>query len=114
MPFGSAGLLAWSLALAATLSTSHALLKMSATREAVDLAYVLQVASALSLYGVVFAVYSWLLRKYELGALYPTYTGLSVIAVVLIGSLFFDERLTSSRLLGMVTIAIGIGLAIRD
>jgi hypothetical protein len=65
--------LAASFALAATLAVSHGLLRSAALLDTGlwSPAYLWRVGGALALYGLVFAVYTYLLRWFELSLLYP-------------------------------------------
>ena len=104
------GLIGCALALSLVLTLSHALLRAAAAYTPMALPWIIRVASALSLYGLVFLAYTLLLRYYDISVLYPLYTTLSIIGVSLVGIFYFGESMTAYKLAGMTLLFIGIGL----
>ena len=74
------------------------------------LPWIIRVATALSLYGLVFITYTLLLKHYDISVLYPLYTALSIMGVSLIGILYFGESMSAYKIVGMMFLFIGIGL----
>jgi small multidrug resistance pump len=68
------------------------------------------VFAALAVYGFIFFYYILVLRSSPVSILYPVYTGLSVLFVLLIGRLVFSEPLTSVQVLGAGFVLMGIVL----
>jgi small multidrug resistance pump len=98
--------------LAAALALSHGLLRAAALLDpgAPMFAHAWRIGAALVLYGLIFAVYTYLLRWFELSLIYPLYTGLSVVLVFLTGVYFFAETMTPQRAGGMALIVLGVAL----
>lgn len=102
--------------LAVLLAFSHALMKWVAARShsgylhsLVD--HWLVMTSAIALYVFIFFYYNYILRVIPLSILYPVYTGLSILFVVLVGSLWFEETIGRIQLLGCILITSGVILA---
>ena len=101
------------LVLASLLSISHGVLKFASSKEHESYFDLLcdqwlWIALALSLYGVVFFYYVFVLRVSPISSLYPVYTGLSVFFVLLIGHWFFREPVTVQHVIGVSLIIVGI------
>lgn len=101
--------------LASLLAFSHGLLKWVARQEVLGYVDMVMrfwpfIGLALSLYGFIFFYYMQVLRHHDIGMLYGIYTGLSVVLVLLIGTLFFNEPLTRLQLLGCGCVVAGIVL----
>lgn len=106
-------LIVHSVLLAATLALSHAVLKWVSIQENENYFQLLltqwkYIILALSLYGLVFFYYIFVLRSSPISTLYPIYTGLSVLFVMLFGYLVFGEIMTLPRMLGALLILAGI------
>ncbi len=102
-----------SFLLAAILSLSHAVLKWVSIQENENYWQLLleqwkYILLALSLYGLVFFYYIFVLRSSPISSLYPIYTGLSVFFVMLLGAMVFQEAITFSRAVGALLILSGI------
>jgi len=101
------------LFLATLLATSHSLMKWAALRvnESGPQAYIEHwwvVGLALTIYGFLFGYYIWVLRWVPLSTLYPAYTGLSVVLVMLVGVLYFSESAGARAWLGAALIVVGV------
>ena len=101
--------------LAFLLASSHALLKWVSIQTHDNYLQLLlsqwkAIGAALSIYGVVFFYYIVVLRGSPVSTLYPVYTGLSVLMVLLAGRFLFGEPVGTGQMLGAVFILIGIGL----
>jgi len=96
--------------LASTLTLSHALMRAAANHPPFAMGWAIRLGSALALYSAIFFAYSYLLRRFELSSLYPTYTGLSMIGVCLVSWIYFNETITPQKLLGTTAIVIGVFL----
>ena len=99
--------------LAGLLALSHGILKWVSLR--LDdsllvgvLRYWPQVGLAMSIYILVFLYYLYALKGIRLGALYPIYTGLSVVLVFALGALRFSEPVTGTNIFGCLLIAVGV------
>lgn len=103
-------LVASGLCLAATLTLSHGLLRAAAAFTPMEAAWAVRVIAALFLYTIVFFVYTYLLKHFDLSALYPIYTALSVIGVSIVGIAFFGESASAIKILGGLLLVIGIVL----
>lgn len=97
-------------ALAVVLTLSHALLRSAASQVQMEYPWVIRVGGSLFFYGLVFFVYTVLLRYFDVSVLYPAYTALSIIGVSLVGMAFFGESFTVAKLLGLLLLVVGIGL----
>lgn len=103
------------LLLSSLLATSHGVLKWSAQHATNDPFSVFSkhsmgVGTSLSIYGLVMLIYIHVLRTQDITRLYPAYTGLSILLVLLIGVLFFRERLTNIQIAGCLMIIVGVCL----
>ena len=99
--------------LAGLLALSHGILKWVSLRLddsllAGLLRYWPQVGLAMSIYVLVFLYYLYALKGIRLGALYPIYTGLSVVLVFAIGAIRFSEPVTGANIFGCLLIAVGV------
>jgi small multidrug resistance pump len=103
-------LLTSALLLSVVLTLSHALLRAAALYTPFALPWFIRVAPALLLYGVVFIVYTFLLKYFYISLLYPIYTAISIIGVSLVGIAYFGESFTYSKLIGMTFLLLGISL----
>jgi len=95
-------ILSHALILASLLAGSHALLKWVSVQPNngyIDMLFNhwKGVFAALALYGFIFFYYIVVLRSSPVSILYPVYTGLSVLFVLLVGRFVFSEPLTSCR-----------------
>ena len=105
--------LSHALILATLLASSHALLKWVSVQPNngyVDmlLSQWKGVFAALALYGFIFFYYIVVLRSSPVSILYPVYTGLSVLFVLLVGRYVFSEPLTTMQVLGAGFVLTGI------
>ena len=66
--------------------------------------------AALALYGFIFFYYIVVLRSSPVSILYPVYTGLSVLFVLLAGRFYFSEPLSSVQIVGAGFVLMGIVL----
>jgi multidrug transporter EmrE-like cation transporter len=103
------------LLLASLLAFSHGLLKWIANQPSEDywhslLAYWWVFGLAIGIYGFIFFYYAYVLRTVAIGVLYPVYTGLSIVLVLLMGVWLFGEPITFWQVAGCVLIAGGIFL----
>jgi small multidrug resistance pump len=101
--------------LASLLAFSHGVLKWVSSQAHTDyLQLILSqwklVMLALSIYGLVFFYYILVLRSSPITSLYPVYTGLSVLFVMLVGRLVFHETVSPYQILGAGFILAGIVL----
>lgn len=102
--------------LASLLTLSHSLLKWVAVQPNngyFDLLFVHRwiIFCAISMYIFIFFYYTNVLRTVPLGVLYPAYTGLSIIFVVIAGGLLFDEKINFIQIFGCLLITCGIILS---
>jgi len=111
---GYVALLFNSLLLATLLASSHGVLKWVADQSQDDYSQLLAqwkyIGLALSIYGFIFFYYILVLRSSPVSLLYPVYTGLSVIFVLFVGRIFFDEPVGIFQALGVLAIVVGIVL----
>ena len=101
------------LVLASLLASSHALLKWVARKEVgsyLELVtnYWLPIGISLAIYAGVFFYYIQVLRQHDIGVLYSTYTGTSILLVLLLGVFIFGESLTRIQAVGCGLIILGI------
>lgn len=101
--------------LATLLATSHAVLKWVSVQAHDNYVQLLLsqwkgVLLALSLYGFTFFYYIVVLRSSPVSILYPVYTGLSVLMVLLVGRFAFSEPVSTAQMLGAGCILAGIVL----
>ena len=106
-------ILAHSILLASLLAFSHGLLKW-VSGQAHDnyfellVEHWLYVLLSLSVYGLVFFYYIFVLRGSPISTLYPIYTSLSVLFVMLIGRFVFLEVVSVYQIIGAGLILAGI------
>lgn len=108
-------ILTHALILATLLASSHGILKwVSVQPHDTYVQMLLQqwkaVFAALALYGFIFFYYIVVLRSSPVSILYPVYTGLSVLFVLLVGRFLFSEPLGSAQVVGAGFILVGIVL----
>ncbi|MCD6388210.1 MAG: EamA family transporter [Desulfobulbaceae bacterium] len=101
--------------LACLLALSHGLLKWVAMQKAENYFKLLGahwgiLGLALAIYAGIFFYYIFMLKSTSLSIIYPLYTGLSLIFVMLLGVLVFHERLDLFQGLGSLFIVIGVAL----
>ncbi len=101
--------------LASLLTLSHGLLKWVANHSTGHYLQTLQhygwlVGIAIGLYGFIFLYYAYVLQTVAIAVLYPIYTGLSIILVLLMGAGWFGEVISLWQLLGCALIIGGIFL----
>ncbi len=99
--------------LATLLAASHALLKWVSVQAHDNYIQLLLsqwkgVLLALSIYGFIFFYYIIILRSSPVSILYPVYTGLSVLLVLLAGRFIFSEPINLAQMLGAGFILTGI------
>ena len=99
--------------LAALLASSHGVLKWVSVQPHEDyfellLAQWKYILLALTIYGVVFFYYILVLRSSPISSLYPIYTGLSVLAVMLVGRIVFSETISLVHGIGAALVLSGI------
>jgi len=104
------------IALATLLTFSHGLMKWVANKN-IEVDYLSTVINnwfyiglAISVYGFLFLYYIQILKKVNIGIFYASYTGLSLVLVLLVGVLFFQEHISQRQILGIVCIIVGIFL----
>lgn len=110
-----AWILSHALILATLLASSHAMLKWASSQPhetylAMLLGQWKAILAALALYGFIFFYYIVVLRSSPVSILYPVYTGLSVLFVLLAGRYVFSEPLSSVQVLGAGFVLAGIVL----
>ncbi|MBQ13621.1 MAG: SMR family transporter [Gammaproteobacteria bacterium] len=101
--------------LAFLLASSHALLKWVSIQSHENYLELLlrqwfPITVALAVYGIVFFYYILVLRSSPVSILYPIYTGLSVLFVMIAGRILFNEILTSWQVFGAALVLAGIML----
>jgi small multidrug resistance pump len=101
--------------LAVLLVLAHGLLKWVAqhpneTYVSLLLMYWPIILVSIGLYGVVFFYYAHLLKKMDITQLYPIYTGLSIVFLLLVGSVIFRESISLMQTVGCALIISGIFL----
>jgi multidrug transporter EmrE-like cation transporter len=115
LPALGRSLFANAAALALVLALSHAILKWVSRQPHAGFADLLArnglpVAFALALYGGVFVWYLHALRTFDMAVLFPTYTGLTLILVALVGVAWFGESIALPQFAGIALIAAGVFL----
>lgn len=115
MPLSGLTTLFHALLMATILAGSHATLKWVAEREYDNYWQLLlnewkAVLLALSAYGFIFFYYVFVLRGAAVSLLYPVYTGLSVLFVVILGRWMFGETVGATQWLGAALLLAGIVL----
>lgn len=102
--------------LAFLLTLSHSILKWASQKGGADVAFLRlmvtnwwQIGLAMGLYVFIFLYYTHALRTMHISFLYPVYTGLSIVLVFLVGTLFFNEPVSLRQIVGIVLILVGIG-----
>ena len=108
-------LLTHAFLLALLLATSHAILKWVSVQAHDNYLQLLLsqwkgVVLALSVYGFIFFYYIVVLRSSPVSILYPVYTCLSVLYVLLVGRFIFAEPVSAVQVLGAGFILTGIVL----
>lgn len=101
--------------LALLLASSHALLKWVSSQPHSNYVQLLMeqwryIFLSLLIYGLVFFYYLVVLRSSPISTLYPIYTGLSVLMVLLAGRFLFQEAVTVYQIAGAGFILAGIVL----
>lgn len=101
--------------LALLLASSHALLKWVSMQAHDNYLQLLLtqwkgIVVSLGIYGFVFFYYIVVLRSSPVSTLYPVYTGMSVLLVLLAGRLLFAEPVSGLQVLGASFILVGIFL----
>lgn len=104
--------------LALLLVLSHGILRWIAEQRSASywtmlVEYWIWFALALAIYGFVFLYYTYVLRTIGIALLYPTYTGLSVILVFLVGVFYFNESVSVAQVVGCLLIVLGVILVAR-
>lgn len=69
------------------------------------------IGASLALYGVVMLLYIHVLRSQDITKLYPAYTGLAILLVMLMGIVLFKEKPNSIQMIGCVMIIAGVYLS---
>lgn len=103
------------LLLSSLLASSNGLLKWSAQHVndepfSILSKHSLGIGASLGIYGVVMLLYIYVLRSQDITKLYPAYTGLSILLVLLIGVIFFHEKLAKLQISGCLLIIAGVYL----
>lgn len=103
------------LLLASLLAASHGLLKWASLQQSTKPFSLLSkrslgVGTSLGIYCLVIFLYIHVLRSQDITKLYPAYTGLSILLVLLIGVVFFNEKLAQPKIIGCVMIVVGVCL----
>ena len=101
------------LILALLLTCSHGILKWVSSQAIAGYTDLLMnhwkaIFVALAVYGCTFFYYILVLRSSPISMLYPIYTGLSVLFVLLVGRLVFEESLQPTQIAGALCILLGI------
>ncbi|WP_058020777.1 DMT family transporter [Pseudohongiella spirulinae] len=101
--------------LASLLAFSHGILKWVSVQAHDDYWQLMLtqwkgVLAALAIYGFIFFYYILVLRSSPVSILYPVYTGLSVLFVLVAGRLVFQEPVGIPQVAGAVCILAGIVL----
>ncbi len=101
--------------LAVLLALSHGLLKWISIQKAENYFKLLGahwgvLGLALTIYAGIFFYYIFMLKSTSLSIIYPLYTGLSLLFVMLLGVLAFHERLDLLQGVGALFIVIGVVL----
>ena len=109
------GFLIHAFFLSTLLADTHTLLKwVAAQGQGGYLATLLQywyfVALALVLYGFIFFYYIFVLKFTSISLLYPVYTGMSILFVLIASRFFFDEQLAGLQQCGAIFVIFGIAL----
>jgi len=107
------------LFLAMLLTFSHALLKWVSIQDAgsfLDIAYKYWwiIAVAIGVYVFIFFYYAFILRVTSISVLYPTYTGLSIVFVFVVGVFVFSEPVTGKQIFGCLLVLSGIYFVVGD
>jgi len=68
--------------------------------------------SGLSLHGLSFFLYIYILSKLNLNIVYPIATGGSIVVISLLAAFFLKERMNALQAVGVVTIIAGIMLVL--
>jgi len=110
-----ATLLTHAFLLALLLATSHAILKWVSVQAHDNYLQLLLtqwkgILLSLTMYGFIFFYYIVVLRSSPVSILYPVYTGLSVLFVLLVGRFAFSEPVSTAQVLGAGCILAGIVL----
>ncbi len=63
---------------------------------------------ALGIYFAVFLIYPYVLRYFPVSIVFPVYTGLAILMVMLAGVVFFGEKIQLLQCLGAAFLIIGI------
>ncbi|NQV69657.1 MAG: EamA family transporter [Pseudohongiella sp.] len=108
-------LLTHAFILAFMLASSHALMKWVSVQAHDNYLDLLlrqwpPILLSLFIYGIVFFYYILVLRSSPISTLYPIYTGLSVLFVLLVGTVLFKEAVSIWQIMGTALILSGIVL----
>ncbi len=68
---------------------------------------------ALGLYGACFALYLVVLAKADVSQIFPATIGVNVLFVALVAATMLGETMTLSRVVGMISIVLGVYLVSR-
>lgn len=96
--------------LAILLTLSHVLLKSAAKFPFFSQPWLINIFLSISLYGIVFFLYAFTLKYFEVSVIYPIYTALSIIGVALMGFFYFHEVLNMKKILGLILLIVSIVL----
>lgn len=99
--------------LAFLLSVSHGILKYASSKEHGSFIDLISsqwhlIILALSMYGIVFLYYLFILRSNPISSLYPIYTGLSIFFVSFMGYFIFNEPISTQNIVGTFLIITGV------
>ncbi len=99
-----------SVFLAAILTSSHALLKSAADNPVMSQPWLIKMFISIALYGIVFFLYAFALKFFELSVIYPIYTALSILGVFFVGAFYFQEALSIKKAIGLILLIFSIFL----
>jgi drug/metabolite transporter (DMT)-like permease len=105
----------YALLLAFLLAASQGFLKWAAKQPSPDTFTILSkrtlgIGLSLAISGLVMLLYIHVLRSQDITKLYPAYTGLAILLVMLMGIVLFKEKPTLVQMIGCVMIVAGVYL----
>jgi small multidrug resistance pump len=104
-----------STVIALLMATANILLKMVSAVET-DTGIEMYTASpikfliSIGLFFGVFLLYPYVLRFYPMSIVFPCYTGITVLLIMLSGAFLFDEKIALPQIAGSILLVIGIAL----
>jgi multidrug transporter EmrE-like cation transporter len=72
----------------------------------------LYIFSGLSLHGLSFFLYIYILSRMQLNIVYPIATGGSIVVISMLAAVLLNEKLNAVQAVGVVTIIVGIMLVL--